>query len=77
MFYGIYFALFLCLIVKMKEKWRNIRERFVKCVNQDKSGDSSAKWEKYSHTDALSVLHPIMKKRETSGNIETDMDEED
>ncbi|KAG0721019.1 hypothetical protein GWK47_047309 [Chionoecetes opilio] len=61
----------------MKEKWRNIRDRFVKYVNQGKSGDSAAKRKKYIYADALSFLQHTIEKRKTSANIEEDTEEEE
>lgn len=61
----------------MKDKWRNIRDRFVKHVNQGKSGDSAAKKKKYIYSDALSFLLQTLEKRKTSGNMEEDADEQE
>ncbi|KAK3874336.1 hypothetical protein Pcinc_020723 [Petrolisthes cinctipes] len=57
----------------MKKKWRNIRDRYIKFVNQ---GDSAAKKKKYIYADALSFLQQTLKKRKTTGNIEEDTEEE-
>ena len=73
-----YTVLFLSFTVKnMKGKWRNLRDRFMKHINQGKSGDSAAKRKKYIYADALSFLQQTLDKQNTSENIAEDTDEEE
>ncbi|XP_050706892.1 uncharacterized protein LOC126992277 [Eriocheir sinensis] len=60
----------------MKDKWKNIRDSFVKHEKQGKSGDPTAKNKKYIYADALSFLLQTLEKRKTSGNVEEEVDEE-
>lgn len=60
----------------MKDKWKNIRDSFVKHEKQGKSGDPAAKKKKYIYADALSFLLQTLEKRKTSGNVEEEVDEE-
>ncbi|KAK0086421.1 hypothetical protein PV326_005547 [Microctonus aethiopoides] len=54
----------------MKNKWRHIRDNFLKSLNRGKSGDPAAKTRKYIYADALQFLLNTVEKRRTSGNIE-------
>lgn len=54
----------------MKNKWRHIRDNFMRHKNQGKSGDAApAKKKKYVYAEALTFLLNSMEKRPTSGNI--------
>ncbi|KAK4321119.1 hypothetical protein Pmani_008064 [Petrolisthes manimaculis] len=61
-------------VKEMKKKWRNIRDRYIKFVNQQ--DDSAAKKKKYVYADALSFLQQTLKKRKATENIEEDTEEE-
>lgn len=54
----------------MKNKWRHIRDNFMKCQNQGKSGDPApSKKKKYIYADALAFMLTTVEKRRTTGNI--------
>ncbi|XP_076034828.1 uncharacterized protein LOC143021305 [Oratosquilla oratoria] len=61
----------------MKEKWRNIRDRFVKYLNQGKSGEPATKKKKYVYAEALCFLLPTIERRKPTGNVEDGAHEEE
>ena len=57
---------------EIQRKWRNIRDNFRKELQLQKmvtSGQGARKRRKYIYFDQLLFLLPIMKQRDTSGNI--------
>ncbi|XP_050516622.1 uncharacterized protein LOC126891487 [Diabrotica virgifera virgifera] len=61
---------------EMKNKWRNIRDNFLKSLSRGKSGDPAAKTRKYASADSLHFLFNTVEKRSPSGNIEVTEDHE-
>ncbi|XP_050296320.1 uncharacterized protein LOC126736135 [Anthonomus grandis grandis] len=55
----------------MKNKWRHVRDNFLKSLNRGKSGDPAMKMRKYIYADSLQFLLTTVDKRKTSGNIDT------
>lgn len=50
----------------MKTKWKNIRDNYMRGVNETrktKSGSEARSTKKYAYADILSFLNPIVKKR--------------
>lgn len=88
MFHAIvlqYFAttfLILCCFLRftvkdMKDRWKNIRDSYVKHIKQGKSGDSAAKKKKYIYADALSFLLKTIEEQKTPGSTEGDANDEE
>lgn len=60
---------------ELTTKWKNIKDKFRKCLNENnssKSGDPAKKKQKYVYFDILQFLLPVMKERPISGNITGD-----
>ncbi|XP_076034496.1 uncharacterized protein LOC143021098 [Oratosquilla oratoria] len=65
-----YMHTYIYTLKDMKEKWRNIRDRFVKYLNQGKSGEPATKKKKYVYAEALCFLLPTIERRKPTGNEE-------
>ncbi|CAI6363231.1 unnamed protein product [Macrosiphum euphorbiae] len=60
-----------------KTRWNNIRDNYRKSIKKTTSGQAAKKVKKYKFDDQLQFLKPHLQERDTLGNIEDVVDNED
>jgi len=63
--------------MEIKNKWRHVRDNFVRSIAGGKSGSAASKKKKYVYADCLAFLLSANDKRSTSGNISFENTEHD
>lgn len=61
-------------IEELKKKWKHLRDNYTRDINETRkiqSGSEARNTKRYTYSDILSFLQPVVKKRKTTGNIET------